>query len=149
MSSPDPFRIKVSATMAGQEALLKSLYDRASPEARRDLNEWMARRVLREAKQLVPKETGELESEIEVLYDGDTPVGVGVPASSPAIDKAWATEYGASNYSVGEPGTPKLDWKAKSKPTAAMPWLRTAALVHRFSFLKKIRRYFVTGRRED
>lgn len=147
-TSPNPFRFKVSATMQGQEKLLKALYDRASPQATRELNEWMARRLLAEAKRLVPRETGELESEIQVFYEGSTPVAVGVSGASPAAEKARATEYGSWNYTAGEPGSPKLDWPVKSKPTAAMPWLRTAALVHRFSFLKKIRRYFVTGRRE-
>lgn len=146
--SPDPFRFKVSASLVGQEKLLRELLERASPENQRDLLNWYGRRVQREAKNLVPRETGELEEAIDVQFDGDTAVSVGVPASSPAIEKAHATEYGTWNYSVGEPASPKRTWAAKSKMTATMPWLRTAAAVHYIPFLRKIRRFFITGRRE-
>jgi hypothetical protein len=147
-ASPNPFRFKVSASLTGQEELLKNLLARASPEAKQALQEWWAKRVLREAKHLVPRDTGQLEQEIAVFYEGDLPVGVGVPSTSQAIHRAWATEYGSWNYNVGSAESPKLDWKTKSKPSASMPWLRVAALVQHMPFLRRVRRYFITGKRE-
>lgn len=147
MASPK-FSYKVSASLVGQEELLQALLKRSSPEAKQDLHEWYCRRVLRTAKQLAPRETGEMEKAITVFYKGHLPVGVGVPATSPVIDRARATEYGSWNYSVGVPGAPKQDWPAKSKPTAAMPWLRTSALIHHYPFMRRIRRYFLTGKRD-
>ncbi|MCA1810483.1 MAG: HK97 gp10 family phage protein [Halobacteriales archaeon] len=143
-----PFRFKVSASLDGQEALLRRLYERANPEAQRDMLEWAADKVASEARRLVPRETGELQREITVFRDGDRPTGVGVPASSPAIHKARATEFGTWNYDVGAPAGPKTEWRAKSKPTAAMPWLRTALLVRRQSILRYMKKVLVSGRRE-
>lgn len=147
MAQPGVFRWKMSASLHGQEALLRELLERADPEAQRIAREKMAKLIQAEAKRLVPRETGELESEVGVFYDGQMPSGVGVPASSPAIEKALATEFGTWNYGVGSPGAPKTAWASKSKATAAMPWLRTGVLVARPRILRWLRRFFVTGRR--
>lgn len=147
MAQPGVFRWKMSASLEGQDALLKMLLDRAGPEAKREALEKVAKFLIIEARRLVPRDTGELEAEISVFYDGDMPSSVGISASSPAIHKAIATEYGTWNYSVGTPGAPKTSWRAKSKPSAAMPWLRTSALVARPRILRFLRRYFITGKR--
>ena len=138
---------KVSASLEGQERMIRELLDRAGPEAKAEVHEWMAKRILREARILVPRKMGELESEVQIIRDGSLPTRVGVPASSPAIHKAWATEFGTWNYDVGDPQSPKTSWLTKSKPTAAMPWLRTAALAQRIPILRHLRRYFITGKR--
>lgn len=154
-ASPNPWfkasgkaRFQIAASVVGQEKLLEELLRRAKPEHRRELLQWYADRVVREARRLVPRDTGELESEVAIHYDGDMPSSIGVLASSPAAEKARATEYGSWNYDVGSPTGPKLDWPAKSKPTAAMPWLRTAAAIHHYPFLRHIRKFFISGRRD-
>lgn len=145
----NPFRFQVSMSLEGQAELLKRLMERASPEAQKDILEWAAEKVESEARRLVPEETGELREEITTFRgDNGVPEGVGVPASSPAIHKARATEYGSWNYSVGTPGSPKLDWPAKTKGTAAMPWLRLALLVRRTSILRYTKKVLLSGRRE-
>lgn len=147
MARSEVYKWKVSASLDGQDKLLQALLARASHEQRIVAHEAIAKRIRTEARRLVPRKTGELQRAIQVFYEGDLAVGVGVPADSPAIAKAWATEYGSWNYSVGTPETPKTEWKTKSKPEAAMPWLRTAVLVRRMSILRALRRQFLTGKR--
>jgi hypothetical protein len=147
VAQPGVFRWKISASLIRQEGILRDLAESAEPEHRRAALEKMAKLIRVEAARLVPRETGELENELTVIYEGDLPTEVGVPASSPAIAKARATEYGSWNYTVGDPAGPKTEWAARSKPTAAMPWLRTGALVARPRILRWIRRYFLTGKR--
>lgn len=139
----------MSASLQGQEALLKDLLDRVNPEQRAEMLDHGTKLIKTEAVRLVPRETGELQGEITILNAGDPDnVKIGVPASSPANAKAWATEHGTWNYSVGSPSSPKTDWPAKSKPTAAMPWLRTAVLVAKPRILRFLRRRMLTGRRQ-
>jgi hypothetical protein len=147
MAQPGVFRWKMSASLAGQEALLKALLERADDRAQRIMLDKIARLIYIEARRLVPRETGELESEIQIFYVGDRPAGVGVSASSPAIAKAWATEYGTWNWSVGSPTGPKTAWEAKTKPEAAMPWLRTGLIVATPRALRYLRRALITGKR--
>jgi hypothetical protein len=147
MPQPGVFRWKMSASLEGQEQLLKSLLERADHDAQVECLTKIAKLIMLEVDLLVPRKSGQLETEVVVFYDGDLPTGVGVPATSPSIDAAFATEYGSWNFDVGGPGSPKTDWPTKSKPTAAMPWLRTSALVATPRALRYLRRFFITGKR--
>lgn len=97
-----------------------------------------------EMRRRVPRETGELEDAIQKVRGKQTrtlvTMGVGVPASHPAIHKAWATEFGTWNYTVGRPEAPKTNWPAKSKAGATMPWARTSVLVLKTSLIRNWRR---------
>lgn len=96
-----------------------------------------------EMRRRVPRETGELEGEIVAhplrAPPGQFFVNVGVPESSPAIEKARATEFGTWNYGVGTPQNPKTRWAAKSKPGAVMPWARTSVLARKTDIIRRWR----------
>lgn len=147
MAQPGVFRWKTSVSLEGQADLLAALLERVDDETKQKALEKMAHLVYLEAYRLAPREEGLLESEIQVFYDGDMPSGVGVPSESPAIERAWATEFGTWNWDVGTPNGPKTGWPAKSKPEAAMPWLRTGLLVARPRVLRMLRRLLLTGKR--
>lgn len=94
----------------------------------------------------VPRETGELEGEIVVRPMRTGPgvfvAGIGVPADSPAIVKAFATEYPETvpNWTHrGVPGNPTTNWPAKSKQGATMPWARQSVLVRKNGIMRKWR----------
>jgi hypothetical protein len=129
--------------MQGQARLIAFLESIVDMDRLNALSTDGAYRLLGHARENVPRETGELEDEIVVLdkyqNGGVVEKGVGVPDSSPAIHKAWATEFGTWNYGVGTPEVPKLDWPAKSKSTAMMPWLSTAVRQTREEFLDSVR----------
>ena len=147
MAQPGPFRWKMSASLQGQEKLLRDILERADDESQRIALEKMSKLIKTEQKRLVPRKTGELESEIQVFHDGNKAIGVGIAPDSPAAAKARATEYGTWNYDVGIPGAPKVQWPSKSKETAAMPWIRTSSIVAKPRILRWLRRYFITGKR--
>lgn len=98
-----------------------------------------------EMRKRVPRETGELESEIVVRPLRQGPgvfaAGVGVPADSPAHLKAVMTEYDLypSHNPRGEPGRPRTRWPAKSKAGATMPWARQSVLIRRRFILRRWR----------
>jgi len=144
----DVFKWKISASLEGQERLLKNLLERADAEARATALAKIGNIVRIEQQRLVPRETGELQGEIRVEAQGDE-VRVGIfPDASPEVQaRARATNEGSWNYTVGSPDSPKTEWRAKSKPTAAMPWLRTSVLTARPRILRYLRRFFITGRR--
>ena len=128
--------MRLRGRLVGSREFMEAMWEKARDRrALREIVERGAEDLAGEMKALVPRETGELESEITAecveSTDQRAVFRVGVRADSPAIDAAWATETGSHNFRVGTPSSPKTSWEAKSKAGATMPWARTALLRHR------------------
>lgn len=149
MGRNDVFRWKLSARIEGMEPMMREVFPTLPPHKQREMLERAADFVRQDARALVPRETGELEREVQVFDDGGITdsIFVGVPETSPAIHKARATEYGTWNYDVGAVAAPKTSWPARSKVSAAMPWLRTGLLRARPRILRMFHREFFSGKR--
>ena len=132
-------------TLEGGDALVANLEAMVATHRLRPLAEEAARILLEEARRLAPRETGLLEDSIVVVEvsigETNLTLGVGIPDGDPAWARGMATEYGTRAIIVGTPENPVVSWRAKSKGSASMPWLRAAMLNVR----PQVERLFLTA----